>query len=181
MNYIKEFLSKAKQNEKYLFLWDITYIGIIGMNSFIILFHHNWNKDMDLGYTDPLTKVIGAATLSYLLTFIFQVMILRKKNIYAARRTMLYTTRKVFRLIYMTVCLVIIMIKQINMGIFDSVPVPQSAVFQSATMFMGTLIIGTSCLWSGKLWRLIKYSSVLLSQLYQKIEGFRIEYKTKQK
>lgn len=164
---ISAFILKLKQNEKLIFLWDVVFIGIVGMNSFIILFHHNWNNEISSMHIDPMTKVIGAATLSYLIIFIVQVTILMRKKIYATRRAMLYTTRKVFRLVYTLVCLVIIMIKQIELGIFDSENLPPAVVVQSAAMFMGTLILGTTSLWSGKLFLLAKKSYPPLNRFWK--------------
>jgi len=153
---IKELFFKVKQQEKLIILWDIVYIGIMGTVSFIILYIHNKSKNLALHHTDSIAKVIIAAMLICLLVFIAQVIIYIRRKTYVNRRTTLYKTRIINRLVYMTINLVIIIIYQIEIGVFDTSLVPRSVVLQSAFMFIITVLLGTSSLWFKKLFRLIQ-------------------------
>jgi hypothetical protein len=129
------------KSKKEIMLWDLLYIGVIGLNSYILLIYNN-RQEPELIY------VICAAAAIYVVTLILLLIKLRRHK---RRREILYSIRKIFRIIYTAVYLTIIMLHIIRMGSFETISNEQRiALIYNISMFFIIAAIGTSSFWLKK-------------------------------
>lgn len=129
-----------------MILFDILYIGVIGLNSYILLIHKNQNEE-------KLIYVICAAAFSYVLTLIILLIKLRKKK---KLRETLYLTRKIFKVIYTILYLTIIMIHLIRLSSLEEVSNGQMIVIiYNIVMFIIILLINIISFWWRKVLNMI--------------------------
>lgn len=129
---------KFSTSKKSLILWDILYVGFIGVNSYILLIYNNSNEP-------KMMRVICAMTVAYVTSLITILIKLREDK---KLRKILYLTNKIFRLIYTATYLTIIVLHLIRLGSFKTISSFQSgAVIYNIIMFFFIAIIGTSSLW----------------------------------
>ncbi|MBK1810026.1 hypothetical protein JHL18_05130 [Clostridium sp. YIM B02505] len=135
---ISKLYEEFRKSKSIRALWDFIYIGVIGLNSYIWLFHNNRNE--------PKMKyvIVGMAIVYVVTSFLLSVMFRGDK----LRRQKIYLVRKIFRLIYTAVYLTIIMLHLINLGLFDTIPDGKvELLIYNIVMFIVIAITGTISLW----------------------------------
>lgn len=124
--------------KRLIFIWDILYVGVIGVNSFILLVLNNRNEH-------KLIYVICAMAVLYI-TVLLTILIKFRKS--KQLRKILYSARKIFRIIYTAIYLTIIMLHLIRLGLFNTIQDEDKLnVTYNIISFIFILIVGSSSFW----------------------------------
>lgn len=128
--------------KKVLILWDILYVGVIGLNSYILLIYTNTNEH-------KMMYVMCAMAFAY--TMVLTTIFVKFKKDKRMRKS-LYSAKKIFRVIYMLTYLTIITLHLIRLGLFKSILNIQSMdVIYNIAMFFIITILGALSLWWKKI------------------------------
>lgn len=128
--------------KKVLILWDILYVGVIGLNSYILLIYTNTNEH-------KMMYVMCAMAFAY--TMVLTTILVKFKKDKRMRKS-LYSAKKIFRVIYMLTYLTIITLHLIRLGLFKSILNIQSMdVIYNIVMFFIITILGALSLWWKKI------------------------------
>lgn len=128
--------------KKVLILWDILYVGVIGLNSYILLIYTNTNEH-------KMMYVMCAMAFAY--TMVLTTIFVKFKKDKRMRKS-LYSAKKIFRVIYMLTYLTIITLHLIRLGLFKSILNIQSMdVIYNIVMFFIITILGALSLWWKKI------------------------------
>lgn len=134
----------VKHHKNGLFLlWDVFMFAVVGLNSFILLLHRH-------GTNLGLRYVICTGTVAYLFVLAIQTVMLRKA---ANRRSILFFTKKIFRLIYTAIYLTAIMIDIISLG---GAPGTEWQMSYNGFLFIWTVLWGTNFLWIRQVYLFIR-------------------------
>lgn len=129
--------------------WDALNIGVISVNSFILLLYKNTNKT-------GMEYVICAGAIIYILVLLTQTILFRKSPV--KKHELIYQTKNIFRLIYTALYLTVIMLDVIT------VTAQKDQGNERILSYYGFLFIwaslwGTNWLWIGKIKKKIKQIS----------------------
>lgn len=117
--------------------WDVLNLGVIGLNSFILLY-------FKCGYGDGMNQVVCFGGTAYAFVLLVQTLFLRKMP--EKRQKAVYQTKKIFRLIYTALYLTVIMLNVISV---TEVSTEGQEVLLSyyGVLFIWVSLWGTNCLW----------------------------------
>ena len=127
-------------------LWDILNIGIIGLNSFLILLYR-------YGDSYKMKYVICFACVAYIVVFCIQAVVL--KSTPDKRQRTVYQTRRIFRLIYTALYLTVIMLEVLAVTSQPTTETNRQLAYYGV-MFLWTGMWGTNFLWLRKAGRKVK-------------------------
>ncbi|NRT80719.1 uncharacterized membrane protein (DUF485 family) [Clostridium beijerinckii] len=132
--------------KKVLILWDILYVGVIGLNSYILLIYTNSNEH-------KMMYVMCAMAFAYTVVLTTVFVKLRKNK---RMRKVLYSVKKIFRVIYTLTYLTIIILHLIRLGLFESISNIQNIdVIYNIVMFLIITLLGALSLWWKKILKFI--------------------------
>ena len=130
-----------RRNNRLLYaLWDIFSIGVLGLNSFILLYHR-------YGQHNGMDYVICSGAAGYAIVFLVQAIWLRGKP--RERHRTARQIKSAFRLIYTAFYLTAIMLDVIESASIKAPGYEQQLSFYGI-LFLGVGLWGTNCLWLGK-------------------------------
>lgn len=129
-------------------LWDGFSIGVLGLNSFILLYYR-------YGQHNGMDYVIISGAVGYAAILFAQSIWLRAKP--SKRHKTAHRIKSVFRLIYTAMYLTAIMLEVIEISAAKAPGYEQHLIFYGI-VFLGVGLWGTNCLWLGKvLTRFLKH------------------------
>lgn len=131
-----------KYQQLFRTVWNVLNIGIVSVNSFILLLYKSMNKT-DMEY------VIGTGAAIYILVLLVQTVLYRKSP--AKQHALIYRTKNIFRLIYTALYLTVIMLDVITVTAQSDYG-NEAALSYYGFLFIWVGLWGTNCLW----WRKIK-------------------------
>ena len=132
--------------KKVLILWDILYVGVIGLNSYILLIYKNFIEH-------KMMYVLCAMAFAYTVVLTTVFVKLRKNK---RMRKVLYSVKKIFRVIYTLTYLTIIILHLIRLGLFKSISNIQNIdVIYNIVMFLIITLLGALSLWWKKILKFI--------------------------
>lgn len=129
-------------------LWDGFSIGVLGLNSFILLYYR-------YGQHNGMDYVIISGAVGYAAILFAQAIWLRAKP--SKRHKTAHRIKSVFRLIYTAMYLTAIMLEVIESSAAKAPGYEKHLMFYGI-VFLGVGLWGTNCLWLGKvLTRFLKH------------------------
>lgn len=129
-------------------LWDGFSIGVLGLNSFILLYYR-------YGQHNGMDYVIISAAVGYAAILFMQALWFRTKP--RERYQTAHRIKSIFRLIYTAIYLTAIMLEVIEISA-AKVPGYEKHLMFYGIVFLGVGLWGTNCLWLGKvLTRFLKH------------------------
>lgn len=114
-------------------------IGVLGLSSFIALYYRGVGNA-------AMKYVIATGAIAYALVLLTQAILLRKNE---DRISILFTTKKVFRLIYTAIYLTCVMLEILAAA---EHPGTEKLLSYYGFLFIWVALWGTNCLWLKKVW-----------------------------
>lgn len=119
---------------KLKYIWEAFSIGILGLNSFILLYLHEDNNE-------SIKYVICAGAFAYALIIAVQSIVYRT---HPQKMTIVLRTKQIFRLIYTAVNLTAIML---DVLLVVEQPNPERELVYYGWLFIWAVLWGTNFLW----------------------------------
>lgn len=129
---------------KFQYGWEILNFGILGLNSFVLLYLHSARSSIQ--------AVICVGMAGYALVMLLQAVLCRRRP--RPRRLELFRlTKRVFRLVYTAIYLTAIML-----DVFAVSRQPDAAPMLACygALFGWVVLWGTNCFWGAALWRRVR-------------------------
>lgn len=124
-------------------LWEWISFGVLGLNSFIMLYFHSINSE--------IRYVVCAGALGYTVALSFQTFLFRRCP--QRRMYLIKLSKKIFRLIYTAIYLTAIMLNIIAVS-QTSNNIPGMVYY--GWLFVWAAVWGTNCLWRRKALQIVR-------------------------